>query len=88
MSNSGMRPIHPGEILEKEFLEPLGIITADGLASSLNKVGGDVRALVMQESGISPELAKKLSLYLKTTPEFWLNLQTTYDLRRAEIERG
>lgn len=87
MSNSGMRPIHPGEILEKEFLAPLGI-TAAGLASLLNEGAGDVRALVMQESGISPELAKKLSLYLKTTPEFWLNLQSTYDLRRAEIERG
>ena len=87
MSNSGMRLLHPGEILKKEFLEPLGI-TADVLASSLNEVAGDVRALVMQEGGISPELAKKLSLYLKTTPELWLNLQSTYDQRRAEIERG
>ncbi|MGB5828134.1 MAG: HigA family addiction module antitoxin [Pseudomonas mandelii] len=87
MSNSGMRQIHPGEILKKEFLEPLGI-KADGLASSLNEVAGDVKALVMQEGGISPELAKKLSLYMKTTPEFWLNLQSTYDQRRAEIERG
>lgn len=87
MSNSGMRPIHPGEILKKEFLEPLGI-TAAGLTSLLNEGAGDVRALVMQEGGISPELAKKLSLYLNTTPEFWLNLQSTYDQRRAEIERG
>jgi addiction module HigA family antidote len=45
----------------------------------LNEGAGDVKALVMQESGISPELAKKLSRYLKTTPEFWLNLQSTYD---------
>jgi len=87
MGNSGMRPIHPGEILKKEFLEPLGI-TADGLASSLNEVAGDVRALVMQESGVSPGLAKRLSIYLNTTPEFWLNLQSTYDQRIAEIERG
>lgn len=87
MSNSGMRPIHPGEILKKEFLEPLGI-TAAGLTSLLNEGAGDIRALVMQEGGISPELAKKLSLYLNTTPEFWLNLQSTYDQRRAEIERG
>lgn len=43
MSNSGMRLLHPGEILKKEFLEPLGI-TADVLASSLNEVAGDVRA--------------------------------------------
>ncbi|KAB0504359.1 MULTISPECIES: HigA family addiction module antitoxin [Pseudomonas] len=87
MSNSGMRPIHPGEILKKEFLEPLGI-TADGLASSLREVAGEVSALVMRERGVSPDLAKRLSICLKTTPEFWLNLQSTYDQRRAEIERG
>ena len=87
MSNSGMRPIHPGEILKKDFLEPLGI-TAVGLASSLNEVGDEVSALVMQESGVGPDLAERLSIYLNTTPEFWLNLQSTYDLRIAEIERG
>jgi addiction module HigA family antidote len=87
MSNSGMRPIHPGEILEKEFLEPLGI-TATGLASVLNEGTGEVSALFMQERGISPELTKKLSRYLKTTPGFWLKLQSTYDQCRAEIERG
>lgn len=67
MSNSGMRPIHPGEILKKEFLEPLGI-TAAGLASLLNEGASEVSAVVMQGSGISPELAKKLSLYLKPRP--------------------
>ncbi|CAH0149548.1 addiction module HigA family antidote [Pseudomonas frederiksbergensis] len=87
MSNSGMRPIHPGEILEKEFLEPMGI-TAAGLASSLNEVGDEVSALVMQESDVGPDLAERLSIYLNTTPELWLNLQSTYDQRRAEIERG
>ncbi|EJM20953.1 addiction module antidote protein, HigA family [Pseudomonas sp. GM18] len=87
MSNSGMRPIHPGEILKTEFLEPLGI-TADGLASSLNEVAGEVSALLMQERGVGPDLAERLSIYLNTTPEFWLNLQSTYDLRKAEIERG
>ncbi|WPN58268.1 MULTISPECIES: HigA family addiction module antitoxin [unclassified Pseudomonas] len=87
MSNSGMRPIHPGEILEKEFLKPMGI-TAAGLASSLTEVGDEVSALVMQESGVGPDLAERLSIYLNTTPDFWLNLQSTYDLRKAEIERG
>jgi addiction module HigA family antidote len=82
-----MRPIHPGEILEKEFLEPMGI-TAAGLASSLNEVGDEVSALVMQESDVGPDLAERLSIYLNTTPELWLNLQSTYDQRRAEIERG
>ncbi|MBN3863436.1 HigA family addiction module antidote protein [Pseudomonas frederiksbergensis] len=87
MNRIGMRPIHPGEILKEEFLEPLGI-TAAGLASSLNEVASEVSGLVMQERGVSPDLAKRLAIHLKTTPEFWLNLQSTYDQRRAEIERG
>ena len=87
LNRIGMRPIHPGEILKEEFLEPLGI-TAAGLASSLNEVAGEVSALMMQERGVGPDLAERLSIYLHTTPEFWLNLQSTYDQRRAEIERG
>ncbi|KAA0978106.1 hypothetical protein FQ185_03150 [Pseudomonas sp. ANT_H12B] len=44
--------------------------------------------VVRQQSGVSVGLAKKLSMLLNTTPEFWLNLQSSYDLRSAEIERG
>ena len=77
MNTNGMRPIHPGEILKKEFLEPLSI-TATG---SLNE-------LVMRDRSVSSGLAMELSILLNTTPEFWLNLQSTYDRRRADIERG
>lgn len=87
MNTIGMRPIHPGEILEKEFLEPLGI-TAAGLACSLSEFEVEICHLVAQNRVVSPDLAKRLSIHLNTTPEFWLNLQSSYDLRRTYIERG
>ena len=80
-----MRPIHPGEILSEEFLKPLDIAT-EVLARLLNEPEAEI--VVSQQVGVSAGLAKKLSIHLNTTPEFWLNLQSTYDLRKAEIERG
>lgn len=82
-----MRPIHPGEILSEEFLKPLGITTA-ALASSLNEPEAEIRDIVGQQSGVSAGLATKLSMRLNTTSEFWLNLQSTYDLRTVRIKRG
>ncbi|MHC8369211.1 HigA family addiction module antitoxin [Pseudomonas sp. ZT5P21] len=87
MKTNGMRPIHPGEILEKELLEPLGISVSD-LSFRLCLAEDEVSELVAQTRAVNPDIAKKLTIYLNTTPDFWLNLQSTYDLRRAEIERG
>jgi addiction module HigA family antidote len=82
-----MRPIHPGEILSEEFLKPLGV-TTDALARSLNEPEAEVSDVMYQRSGVSVGLAQKLSINLNTTSEFWLNLQSTYELRSAQIERG
>ena len=86
MNRNGMRPIHPGEILSEEFLKPLGV-TTDALARSLNEPEAEISDVVNQWSGVSVGLAQKLSINLNTTPEFWLNLQSTYELRSAQIER-
>lgn len=87
MNRNGMRPTHPGEILSEEFLKPLGV-TTDALARSLNEPEAEISDVVNQRSGVSVGLAQKLSIHLNTTPEFWLNLQSTYELRSAQIERG
>lgn len=87
MNRNGMRPIHPGEILSEEFLKPLGM-TIEALAGSLNGTEAEIGNVVSQHAGVSAGLAKKLSIHLNTTPEFWLNLQSTYDWRSARIERG
>ncbi|MFJ7282480.1 HigA family addiction module antitoxin [Pseudomonas sp. NPDC099000] len=87
MKMNGMRPIHPGEILSEEFLKPLDLAT-EALARSLNEPEAEIGDVVSQQVSVSAGLAKKLSTHLNTTPEFWLNLQATYDLREAGIERG
>lgn len=87
MNRNGMHPVHPGEILSDEFLKPLGM-TVEALARSLNEPEADVSVVVNQKGGVSFGLAQKLSFQLNTTPEFWLNLQSTYDLRSAQFERG
>ena len=80
MTRKTLDPILPGEILWKEFLEPLGI--------SQNKVARDLDVPVTRISdiihgrrGISADSALRLAVYFGTTPEFWLNLQTRYDLK-------
>jgi addiction module HigA family antidote len=71
---------HPGEILRTEFLEPMGI-TAYQLAKALHFPG--VYEIVREERAISADVALRLGKYFGMTPQFWMNLQSEYDLRRA-----
>jgi len=77
---------HPGQILLQEFLEPLRLTQAE-LARSLNIPLNRVNELVRGKRGITPETALLLAGYFKNSPEFWMNLQTAYDLTRALHER-
>lgn len=70
---------HPGIILLKEFLEPLGL-TQKALATHLDIPTQRINEIVRGKRGISPETAWLLSEALETTPEFWLNLQAIHDL--------
>ena len=72
-------PTHPGEILLAEFLEPLGI-TQVGLASHVEVPTQRINELVRGKRGVTPETAWMLGQAFKTSPEFWLNLQSAYDL--------
>ena len=71
--------IHPGEILKSEFLDELGI-SAYALAKALRVPPNRVTAIVNGERAITADTALRLARYFGTTPEFWLNLQTHYDL--------
>lgn len=73
-------PIHPGEILREELMKPLGL--------SINRVARDLRVPVTRISdivngrrGLSADTSLRLARYFGNTPEFWMNLQSTYDLR-------
>ncbi|MBW2494523.1 MAG: HigA family addiction module antidote protein [Deltaproteobacteria bacterium] len=72
-------PTHPGEILLEEFLAPLGQ-TQVALAEHLGVPVQRINELVRAKRGVSPETAWLLAQALNTTPEFWLNLQASYDL--------
>ena len=84
--NNGMRPVHPGEILAEE-LEELGL-SVNALANALSVPSDWITAIVRKQRGITADTALRLSRYFGTTPQIWLNLQSTYELRMAEIESG
>lgn len=81
-------PVHPGEILKHEFLEEMGI-SAGKLAKHIHVPRTRIERLCEERTSVTPDTAKRLSKALGTTPEFWLNLQTHYDLlvdQAADIE--
>jgi antitoxin HigA-1 len=78
-----MRPIHPGEILREEFLIPLKM-SAHALALELKVPAPRINDIVRERRAITPDTALRLARYFNTTPVFWLNLQTSYDLKVAE----
>jgi addiction module HigA family antidote len=82
-----MRPIHPGEVLREEFLVPLGM-SAHALALELKVPAPRINEIVRERRAVTPDTALRLARYFGTTPQFWLNLQTSYDLRIAEREVG
>ena len=81
---NNMRPIHPGEILREEFLLPLGM-TAHALAMAIRVPAPRIHDIVREKRSISPETALRLARYFGTTPEFWMNLQSAFDLRTARL---
>jgi antitoxin HigA-1 len=78
-----MPPIHPGEVLVTEFLEPLGV-TQHRLAIAVGVPPRRINEIVHGKRGISADTALRLSRFFGTTDRFWLNLQSRYDL---EVER-
>lgn len=76
-------PIHPGEILLEEFLEPMGI-TQYRLAKDVSVPARRINEIVHGKRGISADTALRLSKYFGTTERFWMNLQIRYDL---EVEK-
>ena len=83
---SGMRPVHPGEILREE-LETLGL-SANALSKELAVPVNRITAILHGQRGVTADTALRLARYFGTTPQVWLNLQQTYELRRAEIAVG
>jgi antitoxin HigA-1 len=82
-----LAPLHPGEVLREEFMEPLGI-TAYALAKACQIERPRLERIVREQQGISADTALRLAKYFGTTPEFWMNLQNRYELEKARDEIG
>jgi addiction module HigA family antidote len=87
MMKNGMRPIHPGEILREEYAKPLGL-SANGLAQALGITAARVNDILRERRGVSADTALRLARYFGTDAQSWLNLQSAFELREAEILSG
>ena len=85
-SKNRMRPVHPGEILRDE-LDALEL-SANALSKALDVPVNRVTKILNGQRGVSADTALRLGRYFGTTPELWLNLQKTWELRQAEIAAG
>ena len=83
MKTKKLPPIHPGEILNEEFLEPMGI-SQYRLAKSLSVPARRINEIVLGKRAITADTAMRLARYFGTSPQFWMNLQGRYDLDVAE----
>lgn len=79
-------PIHPGEMLLEEFLLPAGI-SQRAFASKLEWTPAKLNELITGKRGVTADSALDLAAELGTSPELWMNLQTAWDLRKAELKR-
>ncbi len=78
--------IHPGEILLEEFLKPMGI-TPYRLSKDTHMPATRVSEIIHKKRGITADTAMRLSRYFGNSPEFWLGIQTEYDLREEQQKR-
>jgi addiction module HigA family antidote len=87
MERKIMAPVHPGEILMKEFLEPMGI-TQYRIAKAINVPGRRINEIVHGKRAISANTALRLARYFGTTEQFWIKLQLKYDLELEKDKLG
>lgn len=92
MAEINLPAVHPGEILKELYLDPLEM-SAGALAKKLNVPRTRIERIVTQKTGITSDTALRLAKFFDTSPQLWMNLQVSYDLKmeavrnRAEIDR-
>jgi antitoxin HigA-1 len=87
MSNDPLAPVHPGEILREEFLAPLDM-TPYGLAKACHVPRTRIERLASEKTPVTPDTALRLGRYFGTSAEFWLNLQSRFDIETAYASTG
>ena len=93
MTTKRLRPVHPGDILLHDFMQPLEL-SSYKVAKDLGVTAPSINEIVRRRRAITAEMALRLSRYFGTSPQLWLNLQSQYDLEVAgrrigkQVERG
>ena len=82
-----LHPVHPGEVLLEEFLKPMGI-SQNGLALNVGVPARRINEIVLGKRGITADTALRLAKFFGTSAEFWLGLQSQYDLDVTSEELG
>ena len=84
---NSMRPIHPGEILREEYLQPLGL-SVNALAIKLRVPATRLHEIVKERRSITADTAMRLARFFGGDAQSWLNLQSSYELRLAELSHA
>ena len=87
MAEEKLHPVHPGEVLLEEFLKPMGM-SQNRLALNIGVPPRRINEIVLEKRRITADTALRLSRYFRTSPQFWLGLQTDYDLDIAMESLG
>lgn len=84
---NGMRPVHAGEVLREEYLIPLGL-SANALACAIGVTPARISDIIRERRGVSADTALRLAKFFGGTAQFWLNLQSSYELQLAKRAIG
>ncbi len=87
MGKAKLHPVHPGEVLLEEFLEPLGL-SQNRVALDIGVPARRINEIVLGKRSITADTALRLARYFDTSPQFWLGLQADYDLDVAADALG
>ena len=87
MASNKMRAIHPGEIIREEYLVPLQM-SAHALAMALRVPAPRINDIVRERRAVTPDTALRLARYFGTSAQFWVNLQSAFDLKQAQSAAG
>lgn len=87
MSSETLKPIHPGEVLQEEFLKPFGL-SDDALAVGTHIQIDRIKKIALRQEAVTADIALRLARFFGTSAQFWLGLQSDYDLDVAKIKIG
>ena len=85
MSEKKLAPVHPGEVLQEEFLKPMGL-SQNQIALAMGVPARRINEIVLGRRRVTADTALRLGRYFGVSPQFWLGLQVDYDLDVAEDE--